>query len=113
MRTGSCAARLVLAVGWDRLAESLRQSRAITQPSRRAQALDQLAAPIAGLLVGAAISQAPEIVDAAVAVFADQRRSLRVAVGVLRAMPQDDPDDPGWHADSTRSRENTLARLES
>ena len=72
----------------------IRQARGITQPSRRAQALDQLAAPIAGLLVGAAISAAPEIVDAAVAVFPDTDDAVcwRCLVGVLRALPQDDPE---------------------
>ena len=55
------AARLVLELGWEQLTESLQLARVITQPSRRTQVLDQLTAPIAGLLVGAAISAAPEI----------------------------------------------------
>ena len=37
---GLVAARLVLAVGWEQLTESLRLARVITQPSRRALALD-------------------------------------------------------------------------
>ena len=89
---GLPVARLVLAIVRDHLAESLKQTRSITEPSRRAQALDQLAAPTAGLLVGAAISQAPAITAAIVAVLADRDDRLRYVVSVLRAMPQQDPD---------------------
>ena len=109
---GLLVARLLLAVGWEQLTESLRQARAITQPSRRAQALDQLTAPIAGLLVGAAICGAPEIIDAAFAVFADDDDALRrCVVSVLRAIPQQDPEvraGSGFDALAW----NTLARLE-
>ncbi len=89
---GLPVARMVLAMVRDHLAESLQQTRSITEPSRRAQALDQLAAPTAGLLVGAAIGQAPAITAAIVAVLADRDDRLRYAVSVLRAMPQQDPD---------------------
>ena len=107
---GLGAARLVLAAGWEQLAESLRQSRVITQPSRQTDTLDGLATPIAGLLVGAAISQAPEIADAAVAALADVEP--HVVVSVLRAMPKDDLGIRGGSGFDALAR-NTLARLES
>ncbi len=108
------AARLVLAVGWEQLNESLRLAREITQPSGRAQTLDELTAPIAGLLVGAAISEAREIADAAVAVFADNDDAAlrRCQVGVLRALPQDDPDIRAASGFDALAR-NAMAQLES
>jgi len=48
---GSGVARLLLAACWIWLAESVGRARSIIQPSRRAQTLDELSAPIAGLLV--------------------------------------------------------------
>ena len=110
---GHLAARLVLAVGWEQLTESLRQTRVIIQPSRRAQALDQLTAPIAGLLVGGAISNAPEMADAAGAVFADNDDAQRrCVVSVLRAMPQGDPEIRAGSGFDALARDG-LARLES
>ena len=111
---GLMAARLVLAVGWEQLNESLRLAREITQPSGRAQTLDELTAPIAGLLVGAAISEAREIADAAVAVFADNDDAAlrRCQVGVLRALPQDDPDIRAASGFDALAR-NAMAQLES
>ena len=111
---GLVAARLVLAVGWEQLNEWLRLERGITQPSHRALALDQLTAPIAGLLVGAAISEAPEIADAAVGMFADNDDAAlrRCQVGVLRALPQDDPEILAGSGFDVLAR-NALAQLES
>ena len=111
---GLVAARLVLAVGWERLTESLQLARAITQPSRRALALEELTAPITGVLLGAAISKAPEFVDAAVAQFADEDDEAlrRCEVGVLRAMPQDDPEIRAGSGFDVLAR-NALAQLEA
>ncbi len=90
---GHLAARLVLTVGWEEYIESFRQTRAIAQPSRRAQALDHLTGPLAGLLIGAAISEVPDIADTAVAVFADNDDAQRrCVVNALRAMSQGHPD---------------------
>jgi hypothetical protein len=111
---GLVAARLVLAVGLEQLTDSLRLARVITQPSRRTLVLDQLTAPITGLLVGAAISAAPEIADAVVAVFADidDAAMRRCEVGVLRALPQDDPEILAGSRFDVLAR-NALAHLES
>lgn len=110
---GHLAARLVLTVGWEKFIESFRQTRVITEPSRRAQALDQLTGPIAGLLIGAAISKVPEIADTAVAVFADNDDAQRrCVVSALRAMPQGDPDVLAGSGFDSLAR-NALAQLES
>ena len=110
---GHLAARLLLTVGWEKFIESFRQTRVITEPSCRAQALDQLTGPIAGLLIGAAISKVPEIADTAVAVFADNDDAeRRCVVSALRAMPQGDPDVLAGSGFDALAR-NALAQLES
>ncbi len=111
---GLVAARLVLAVGLEQLIDSLRLARGITQPSRRAQVLAELTAPITGLLVGAAISAAPEIADAVVTLFGDNDDAAlrRCEVGVLRAIPLVDPEIRAGSGFDVLAR-NALARLES
>ena len=104
---------MVVALSWARLTESIRQARGITQPSRRAQALEQLVAPVAGLLIGAAISAEPEIVEAAVAVFTetDGAVSRRWVMTVLRALRKDDPEVRASSGFDALAR-NTLVWLE-
>jgi len=110
---GHLAARLVLTVGWEKFIESFGQTCVITEPSRRARALDELTGPLAGLLIGAAISEVPEIADTAVAVFADNDDAQgRCVVSALRAMPQGDPDILAGSGFDTLAR-NALAQLES
>ncbi|HEY5880651.1 MAG TPA: 2OG-Fe(II) oxygenase [Nakamurella sp.] len=109
---GRMAARLVLAPVGEQLVESLQRARAITEPSRRAQVLDELAAPITGLLVGAAISEAPEITAATIDVLTDGDDRLGIVLSVLRGLSQADPDVRTGSGFDALAR-NALARLES
>ena len=82
---GSSVARLLLTVCWRWLAESVGQARSITQPSRRTQTLHELSAPIAGLLIGAAASDASELNGTAIAFLCDTGDAvLHCLVKVLR-----------------------------
>ena len=90
---GSGVARLLLAACWIWLAESVARARSIIQPSGRAQTLDELSAPIAGLLVGAAASDASELSDTAFAFLcAGDDALLPCLVKVLRVVSDAAPE---------------------
>ena len=109
---GRMAARLVLVPVREQLAESLQRARVITEPSRRAQVLEELAAPITGLLVGAAISDTPEITAATIDLLTDGDDRLGCVLNVLRGLSEVDPDVRTGSGFAELAR-NTLARLES
>ena len=108
-------ARLLLAACWRWLAESVGQARSIIQPSRRAQALDELSAPIAGLLVGASVSDAAELSGTVVAFLRDGDDALLPClVKVLRAVTDAAPEHragAGFEALARHIRQRLDARL--
>jgi hypothetical protein len=85
---GAAVARILLTESWKWLSESIAPARAALAPSHRSGGLDQLVAPVAGLLV-AASADAPEIVTAMTNLLDDE--DLLTFLGrVLRAV--DEPD---------------------
>jgi hypothetical protein len=109
---GGVVANLVLSTCWGWLATALGEARSQAQPSRLARDLDELADPIAGLLVGAAVSEALELRDAAVATLYDEDSPLRFVVNVLRRISDAAPQHRVGSGFDTLAR-HTGKRLEA
>ena len=83
---GDVAVPPVLSTCWSWLVAALRQAQSRTQPSLQARDLDELAAPIAGLLIGAAVGDVPKLRETAVALLCADDSLLRCVVNVLRRL---------------------------
>ena len=82
----------VLSTCWSWLVAALRQAQSHTQPSLQARHLDELADPIAGLLIGAAVGGVPELREIAVALLCQDDSLVRCVVRVLRRISAVAPD---------------------
>jgi hypothetical protein len=74
----------LLSTCWNWLVAALRDAQSHSQPSHRSRDLGELADPIAGLLIGAAVGDVPESIETAVAQLCGDDWLLRCVVKVLR-----------------------------
>lgn len=85
-------ARDLLEVSATWLLAALERAGSMSQPSRRAQALDELAGPAAGLLGGAVIAEGAEVGAKLSAALSADDEQLRCAVTVLRRIAEFAPE---------------------
>ena len=89
----------VLSTCWHWLVEAIKQAQSHPQPSLRSRQLDELADPIAGLLIGAVIGEVPALTETAVALLGEDDSLVRCVVRVLRriaAVAPEHQDRPGF-----------------
>ena len=89
----------VLSTCWQWLVEAIKQAQSHPQPSLRSRQLDELADPIAGLLIGAVIGEVPALTETAVALLGEDDSLVRCVVRVMRriaAVSPEHQDRPGF-----------------
>ncbi len=112
-KAGASTAGLLSASAWTQLREWASLLLHITAPRYRREALNELGPPLAGVLVGTAISGATDLRDEVVAFLCQDNDDLVVwAISALRAAPPAKPQDRGESALDVVAR-RCASRLEA
>ncbi len=104
----------VLSTCWHWLVAAIKQAQSHPQPSLRSRQLDELADPIAGLLIGAVIGDVPALTKTAVALLGEDDSLVRCVVGVLRriaAVAPEHQDRPGFEVLARNAGQRLESRL--
>ncbi len=91
-RGGNVVVPPVLSTCWHWLVAAIKQAQSRPQPSLQSGQLDELADPIAGLLIGAAVGEVPAVTETAVALLCEDDFLVRCVVRVLRRIAAAAPE---------------------